>query len=657
MRNTFYQKLAAQNIRRNKKNYVPYMLTCICAIAMFFICMSLSGDQTLAQMKGGGSVTQVLFLGTIVVGIFSAVVLFYTNSFLMKRRKQELGLYNVLGMERRHIAIVLLWESVFMYGICLVLGIASGLLFQQLVYLLLLRILQLAAPLQVTLALKPVLYTVVLFLLIFCLLLLNTMLQVRRSQPIALLREANAGEREPKTKWLLTCIGIVSLGAGYAIALTVEKPMQAMYLFFVAVLLVIIGTYCLFTAGSVALLKALRKNKRYYYQQRHFVGVSGMIYRMKQNAVGLASICILSTAVLVMLSSTVSLYLGMEDIIRTRFPRNLAVTVYGVGEAESERYRSAIGGYLDEQGIGSTDTVEYTSFDTHAVYKNGSFYKTAAGEEMGLTFITIGEYNRLQNANDTLSDGQAYLYCLHGNIPENTLQFEDLTLQVVKRLESFPLDGIKAAYIYTSLLIVVPDTATIHKLWSTYHYSTTLADTFTYHYMFDTDVDAQTQIQLKGDLATLARETVSEERIAVTVESAAESRESMFGLYGSLFFLGLFLGLLFLVATVLIIYYKQVSEGYEDKARYRIMRNVGMSRTQVRRAIRSQVLTVFFIPLLMAVVHIIVAFPVITKLLELLNLFNTTLFFWCTVGCIGAFALVYMLIYNLSARAYYSIVD
>ena len=321
-----YARLARMNIQKNRKIYLPYILTCVGMVMMFYIVSFLATDKEVGSIAGGGMLQTLLRFSMGVIAVFALVFLFYSNSFLMKRRRKELGLYNMLGMGKRHIAQVLLWESAMVAAVSLASGLAAGILLSKFSQLVMLRLVDKAASFDFSVSGFAVIVTLALFAGLFFLILLNSLRQVRFSSAMELLRGGSAGEREPRANYVLALLGAGLLGAGYWLALTVVNPVEALVWFFVAVILVILGTYLLFISGSVALLKLLRRNRRYYYQTNHFVSVSGMFYRMKRNGAGLASICILSTMVLVMISSTTCLYLGADDALRERFTRNISIT-------------------------------------------------------------------------------------------------------------------------------------------------------------------------------------------------------------------------------------------------------------------------------------------------------------------------------------------
>ena len=657
MRKFFYVKLAVNNIKKNAQAYVPYILTCIGTIMMFYNMCFLATAKGLGIVSEHGSLRFVMVLGAIVIGIFSVIFLFYTNSFLIKKRKKEFGLFNILGMEKKHIARIMLWETVIVTMVSLVTGIFGGILLSKLMILLLFKIIAIDVPFGFEIPRPAVLITVALFVGIFIVNLLYNRLSVRLSKPIDLLKGSNVGEKEPKTKVLQTIIGLLCLGAGYYIALTTESPLEALTLFFVAVVLVMIGTYSLFTAGSVALLKIMRKNKRYYYKPKNFISVSSMIYRMKQNATGLANICILSTAVIIMLSSTVSLYIGMEDVLRTRYPRNIIVSSVSVTDEKVEQFEKYINDTTDSMGIEQIDVMNYRSLTLMASQTQNTFkISTDASGISGSTllfFISVDDYNRLSNTNYTLEEDEALLYEFRAIVPGDVLDFNGLELRIKKRIPSFDLDGYMSAMLVNSCYVVVKDIPTISTIQKALEQEKQVQQLLSYFYGFDVQEDRDVQMSLTTQL----RSNLNKEELQCSVDGMEISRASFYSLYGGLFYLGIFLGLLFIMATVLIIYYKQIAEGYDDKERFEIMQKVGMSRDEVKKSIKNQVIKVFFLPLVTAVIHIAFAFKVITKLLTVLNLTNVPLFAVCTLATILVFAAFYTLVYSLTAKVYYRIVS
>ncbi len=663
MRKSFYPKLAAGNMKKNARTYLPYLVTCIITVAMFYIVKSLSQNPGVKNMVGGGFISELMFMGSQVVGLFAIIFLFYTNSFLVKRRKKEFGVFNILGMEKRHLAWVLGWETVYLAVGSLVPGLLLGIALDKFMYLLIGKIVGADIPLGFFVSARVIRQTVQVFAVIFLLICINAIRQVHVADPIALLQAGNAGEKEPAARWPLALAGLATLGGGYYIAITVRDPLASLVMFFVAVVLVIIGTYLLFTAGSIALLKLLRKNKGYYYRTRHFVSVSGMIYRMKQNAVGLANICVLSTMVLVMVSTTTSLMIGMDDLIRQRYPADIIIYFRDHAPEGNQAGLQAIRALQQESGIEATKEIDYLylAFSGYQEYQyetenagggNPPQMQVDANDE--LLFITLEDYNRNMGENQTLEDGEIMIYSDRRHYGHDTLRLFGREYTVAKRLDSFVGQGQYAANISNTYYIVVPDQETLSEIYQGQKgVLGEKAKAIRQVYGFDTDAGEEEQNAFHAALT----EALSQNQIGASVEGRAEAKSSFISLYGGLFFIGVFLGVLFVMATVLIIYYKQISEGYDDKGRFEIMQKVGMSRDEVKSSIHSQVLTVFFLPLIVAGIHILAAFPLISRLLKLLMLSNTRLFLACTGACFLVFAVMYVFIYSLTARTYYRIVS
>lgn len=663
MNKFFYPKLALNNIKKNSRTYIPYILTCIGTIIMFYNMSFLSVAKDIGSVSDSASVRELLRIGTTVIGIFSLIFLFYTNSFLIKRRKKEFGLFNILGMEKKHVAKIMVYETVFTSVICLTAGILFGILLSKLMILLLFKLISFEATFGFEIPVSAVLLTVKIFGGIFAINLIYNICQVHVSKPVELLRGGNAGEKEPKTKWITTIVGTVCLGIGYYIAISTKSPLAALTSFFIAVILVMIGTYCLFTSGSIAILKMLRRNKKYYYRPNHFISVSGMMYRMKQNAAGLANICILSTAVIIMISTTISLYVGMEDVMRSRYPRNILVLASHISDDDVEKLDSLIQQQVDEAGVEQKNTASFR-YMVFGVLQDGASFKieqqwnTSHVSDMAtLIFITEDEYNKSESDNISLMNDEAILYSIHGNIPGDELNFNGCKFSVKERPDTINLPVGMSNTVSDSYCVVVKDTEAIDRV-----YDALVVDeaddqqrNLSYYYGFDADADEELQIKLVNNL-NIAIDSTDIDDI-VYAEGAEDSRAGFYSVYGGLFFIGIFLGLLFVMATVLIIYYKQIAEGYDDRDRFEIMQKVGMSHGEVKKAVRSQVLTVFFMPLAAAVIHIAVAFNVITKLLAIFNLTNIPLFAACTVGTIIVFAVLYTAVYALTAAAYYKIVS
>lgn len=662
MNSSIYIRLASANMKNNWKTYIPYIFTAILTVMMYYIMDSLSQNGSVKEEN----VQLILNYACRIIVVFSVIFLFYTNSFLIKRRKKEIGVYNILGMGKRHIAKMLTIETIFTAIVSVAAGLALGVAFSKLMWLVLLRLLHYDVGMNFEVSAAAMVRTLVLFGVIFAMTLCYNLLQIRLANPVELLRGSNQGEKEPKTKWVLTLFGILALGIGYYIALTTESPIAALEAFFLAVICVVLGTYALFIAGSIALLKMLRKNKKYYYKMKHFTAISGMIYRMKQNAVGLANICILSTMVLVMVSTTVSLYVGMEDVLKTRFPHEIAITKYKTNAEDEERIREIVVEETEKNEVEITDELEYHIAALSAVKEGTHFSLTDQGSYgtknvCEFYMILQEDYNRMESDDMSLAPDEVIVYttekALYG---KNTIQIDDQTYRVAKELKSMKLEPKNASRIVEGYYVIFADEAPIQAFLQSVSENSSLQEEWKQR---SYAMQHKWSFDLKGKEkdCTAATEGMQGRITNEIGDSVYESREmsrgSFYSLYGSLLFIGIYLGFLFLMATVLIIYYKQISEGYDDKERYQIMQKVGMSKREVRSSIRSQILTVFFLPLVVAIIHIAVAFKVITKLLAVLNLVNVPLFLSCTIATVVVFAIFYGIVFGMTAKEYYRIVN
>lgn len=642
MNNFIYEKLAVTNLKNNRKTYVPYIFTGVLTVMMFYIIDALSRGKGITQ----DTLKICLQYATGVIVVFAVIFLFYTNSFLIKRRKKEIGVYNILGMGKRHIARMMAVETILTAGISILGGLVFGIIFGKLMYLLLLKILRNSVDMQFSVNGTAIVQTVILFAGIFLLTYLYNILQIQLVNPVELLHGGNQGEKEPKSRWLLVIVGVAALGNGYWIALTTEAPLEALLKFFVAVVCVIIGTYALFIAGSIVVLKILRKNKAYYYNPKHFTSVSGMIYRMKQNGAGLANICVLSTMVLVMVSTTVSLYAGMEDILDSRFPRDVSIVCNEADTNKEETLQRLIKEQCEKAGVKITDRVRYRYGSMNAVLKGNNLEKVEQyypdNHFYYVEMITQEEYNRIEKKNVSLKEQEILTYTTNGKCGKKQINIAGQNYQVKKELSEMTSQPKSTAEMYKTLYIVFANAEQIERI-----------ESFSYADKFNLKGDDGKQKEALEQIQNEFYEKFPDG----TMESRMLSRSSFYELYGGLFFIGIYLGSMFIMATVLIIYYKQISEGYDDRERYQIMQKVGMSKKEVKRSIRSQVLSVFFLPLVVAVIHVAVAFKVMTKILGVLNLTNVWLFTVCTIITIAVFAVFYIIVYSITAKEYYRIVN
>lgn len=639
-----YPKLAFINLKKQAKLYVPYILASILTIMMFYILFSMSiNSEFTARIRG-----VVMALGSIVIGAFSIIFVFYINSFLMKRRKRELGLYNILGMEKKHIAGILSFESLFIGGLSILFGIGFGFVFSKLVFLVFQNLTNMSISYGFEFSSSAAFTTVVFFTLVYGAAYLYNLTQVHLANPIELLRGSEVGEKEPKTKMLSAILGTLCLVVGYALALSVKSPMEAVMLFFIAVILVIVGTYLVFAAGSIAFLKLLRKNTKYYYQTSHFISVSSMLYRMKQNAVGLANICILSTMVLVMISSTSSLQAGAQDNFNRMYPDDVIFTLNDTQIGDLETRIENI-----QKVVKDFEIVNYKSYrkmDLFGTITDQQFHIANDNSVMNfeiLSVMAVDEYNRNYGTDYVLTEDEILVWGNRSNHDFNQLSIGSLHFKVKEILTEFESTGDYAEYVNNNPYMLVQNTQVMNEVLNQFS-------------------DSSDRYQISFDLVNKQDKDAMHEAISTSlVENGSmyySIRDDMlereyYELTGGFFFLGVFLSVLFLVVMALIMYYKQISEGYEDQRRYDILMKVGMSHQEIKKTISSQIILVFFLPLFTAGLHFLMAFHEINYLLSIFNMYNTALFVLCSVICFLIFTIFYILVYKFTAKVYYKIVS
>lgn len=667
--NKVYRKLAFTNIKNNGSLYLPYIISGIVTVAMFYIMMFLNNSKGLEKIYGSSYLTSIMALGVGIIAVFSYIFIFYTNSFIIKRRKKEIGVYNILGMEKRHIAKVMGIETVTVALIAIIGGIVTGMLFSKLSILLLYKILAVKETVKFEINFSTIINTLIVFGILYALTLIYNMMQIKLANPIELLRGGNVGEKEPKSKWLMAIIAVGCLAVAYYISFTTENPLKVLSLFFVAVLLVIVGTYLLFIAGSIVFLKMLRKNKKFYYNKKHFAAVSGMIYRMKQNAGGLASICILSTMVLVIIASTVSLYIGLEDELKTRYPME-AVTYVNYLEVDDnvDSVRDHIRQIIEDEGRTITDEKSYGYFNMLTKQNDNSLEKTSENDSLGNgTYVNIVTKDALCELEDTfdekdipeLDDNSVAVYGTKKynydsiNIMGREFDVKESKYYKIKK------DAYMSSCFTNEYYIVVNNMDTLTQLFNLQkEVYGDKAFTFRNTIGFDFDGTKQQKINCTKKINQYLVSDAEKEigNGTAYVEGRAENEEAVYTLYGGIFFLGIFLGTMFLMVTVMIIFYKQTSEGYDDKDRYEIMEKVGMSNAEVKKSIQSQVRMVFFLPIVTAAIHVAAAFPMLRRLLVMFNLTDTQLMIECMIGTLLVFLAIYYLVFKLTSRTYYKIV-
>lgn len=669
MNKGFYAKLAASNMKKNRQFIVPYLLTGMFQVMMFYMIGALSGNPDLLSATKSNSMLIVMNMAVAIVGIFSVIMLFYADSFLMKRRKRELGLYNILGMEKRHIGRMLFWETLYACAISLAVGIGCGILFSKLIFMLAEKALHMSIGMKFYVSPVYLMMSVVLFGLIYLISFIFHLVQLKINRPVELLKGGNVGEREPKTKWIIAVLGLACLAIGYVMSLTIDNPIQALTIFFIAVLFVIAGTYLTFTAGTIALLKMLRKNRKYYYQTRHFTAVSGLIYRMKQNAVGLSSICILATAVLILVSVTFSLYGGVEKGVTNQMLGNTLLEFNVTEEMADDITVEEVLQPLEEAGYDTADSVDYYYLNLVLLKDGNTFYVDAAqmdadfySKAAALYLMDAQDYKKMTGKEAAPEPGHVLACSLTGEALGSEIKILDSDWAVDGEMSIDGIPGI--GDIVDSYAVVVPDRKSLFDIArqaSVYYadyYQSDNSMTVTHSVHFDVVGNEDTQNEAIGILRDYIPEKIRDENEGYSFRILGKSKEIAEGyqFYGGFLFVGIFLAIVFMMGTVLIIYYKQMSEGFEDRDRFQIMQKVGMSHREVRQSIRSQILIVFFLPLVTAAVHMAVASPLVRKILLCFNRMDISAFAPCTVVTLLAFAVIYAIVYSLTAKVYYKIV-
>lgn len=667
MNKNLYRKLAWQNIRNNKDTFLPFGICSIARTTMFYMFCAISDMTGKSHFYGDESLIMLLNFGVWVTGIFAFFVILYTNSFLMKRRSKEFGLYSMLGMEKRHISRIVFWEMAIVGGTSILGGLVIGMLFSRLIFLFLAKLVGIPTNIGFTISVGAIGTTLSVFVLFFMATILGNVIRIARLKPIDLMRSTKTGEKEPKARWLLAILGVLSLGFGYYLSLSVTNPVKALGTFFIAVLFVIAGTYLLFISGSIALLKMLKNNKHFYYQKNHFVTVSGLMYRMKQNAAGLASICILSTMVLVTIFSTVALYTGTEDCIRTMCPTDVSIEAFPEMEYDEnhhftlkesdyagEKFDRFLDNFAADKKVEITDRDRYYVYIATGLIKGEQFVVSddnSMSSSMSMVFLmTEKDYETHSGKKVNLKPGEAMIYSTKNkSYSGKQLHFGDKSLSVVGMLPAMDAMSNLQYMMDDFVTVVVRDMDEIRAIDTQISFGSV-------DYVYDFNLTGD-----KEDIVAFCRQLDEKIKDAGfddnrTITDIYSERQSYMNLYGSLLFIGIFVGLLFMAATVMIIYYKQISEGYDDRERFVIMQKVGMSEREVKGTIHSQILLVFFLPIILACMHIAFAFPAIKRIFRMLGLVNIPLMVGCLIATVVIYVIGYGIVYVLTARTYYKIV-
>lgn len=659
MNNRFFSSMALRNIKSNKQLYIPYLLSSTVIITMFFLMVSLLTNEFVRERSV--ALSSLFEVGVYIIGIFSVIFILYTNSFLVKRRKKEIGLYGILGLEKKHVAKMLFFETMFTSFLSIAAGLVSGLIFGRLVFLLLNYLLRL--PTDIVYSTSPIsaVLTIGLFFSIFGITLIYNISQFTFGNPIKLLKGKQEGEKEPKSSLILFILSLILLGWGYGISVTIADPLSAIAKFFFAVMLVIAGTYFLFISGSIFILKALKKNKRIYYQPGAFISISGMLYRMKQNAVGLANICVLASMVIIAISTTMTIYVGSEETLENRYPFENNMTLFGHADTPEEmntrffEMQDRLKGETESMGLEITDIESF---------RNGTFFGKLKGDEFVfedaqfqmqesvlIMMIPLEDFNGMTGKSYSLAEDEALYYHSAESYEEDQLTIGNSTYKLTETVNELGED----INLTETMVLVVPD---ISHLLETKAFL---------------DEQFPEQNYLTVDASISWNTTGSEEEIQQYAEQLKAQygggnlgnqryearvieRDEWFSLNGGFLFLGIFLGLLFTIGTVLITYFKQVSEGFDDREKFQIMQKVGLDKDMIQESTRSQIVWMFLLPIVVATIHVSFAYPIVRKLLMIFGVTNNITWLLSFIVVVLSFAAIYWMIYRITSRVYYSIV-
>lgn len=653
--------MAIDSIKKNKRLYLPFMLSSAGIVSVYYIMMSLSLNETLQSAYAGMYVSSFLDMGRFIIITFSIIFLFYSSSFVNKRRKSELGLYNILGLEKKHIINISFVEYLICYVISLIIGLIAGVIFEKALFLIILGMLDMDVSFGSIISFKSIVSSIEIYGLIYFSLFLYGVYTITKSNPLELLKEKNSGEKEPKAKWLLTIIGIVTMGLGYFIALNTKTAMETVLTFFPAVFLVIIGTYLIFTTGSIALLKALKKNKRYYYKTNHFITISNMMFRMKKNAVGLASICILSTMVLVMISSTTSLWFSLDRLVEESYPMDMIIKTSPYDN--KEQLLEELNNISDKNNTSFFDIKSYVRLETSSTLEDDKIYfsndyndPNLLRKQVIMQFVALDDFNNFTDDHQTLKEDEILLYNINNNNYQNNhLKIYDKDYKI-KQIYNQKIDKLPLSNNINSnqFVIVVPTLEDVEEI---YEYQKTIYGDYASDIkritLFDVAEGTNTY-EIKNDIY-YKFEDLGLDKIRVDVQD--EIVNDFRGLYGAFLFLGIFLGIVFMIAIVLIVYYKQISEGSEDAKRFEIMKKVGLSNDEIKKAINSQVLIVFFAPLVIAIIHLFGSYNLVYLVIQLLSANSTDGYILTFMLSIIVFVIFYIIVYIVTSKAYYKIVS
>ena len=644
--------MATSNLKKNHSLYLPYALTTIMVTMILYITHALSAMPELSTLRGGGAIAQTLGFGVIVVQLVALLTILYANAFVTKNRLKEYGLYSILGLDRKNIQLLSFIELLLFSVVSVGLGIVLGIVFHRFSFAVLLKLIRIPIGIEYSMQLGSVGFVLISMAFIFGVVFFLNATKMYMSRPLEMLSEKKKGETKGRFIFLRALIGAGLLGGAYYMSQTIEAPVAALYSFFVAVLLVILATYILFDAGSIVFLSLLQKNKKLFYQPTNFISISNLKFRMRKNAAGLASICILSTMVLVTLATTVALQTGTADLLKKSYPTDYSATAF-VEDTSTIRRLSEQISKMKEQSKGTvTNEMNYLSVlraaksmeggvDIDGVYPGNS-------PAAFITFLSADDYNRIFGTNFQLGDNEAVLGLVKGD-DKNVSAIRvngQLTLQVKEMMETgdFKEKLPQLPYVADNVYVAVvkdPTKMIDSKLGRGFYYA-----------LWNTSTDIQDKTE---EFEAYVNVLEASNDDSIMVGSREDAAKDIYGFMGSLLFVGALLSVAFFIGAVLVIYYKQISEGYEDRDRFVILQKLGIDQKTIKKSINRQVLIVFFLPLVTAFIHTAFAFKMYRKIIQLFGVDgNVTLNATIVIGAI--FVVVYLIVYQITSRSYYKII-
>lgn len=665
MNSSFYSKIAYKNLKTNGRMTFPFIISSIIVTALFYIMQSIA-SKDFNGFQGASAVKQVLSFGIVIMTIFIVIFMFYTYSFITKKRTKELGIYSVLGMTKGQIAKIIALEIIFISFMSTTIGLVLGVAFDKLAYLFLIKLMDGEINFGFDVSIKAIVITSITFGSIYVLILLSSIFKVYRLNIISLLKDASVGEKEPKSRWFLAIIGLILIGYGYYISITIDSPLKALTNFFYAVLSVIIGTYLIFIACSIFVLKILKNNKNYYYKTKHFISVSSMLYRMKRNAVGLANICILATMILVTMGSTTTLYVGKEQLSEKLFPRDIIIETLRPTEEEHNKLNSEFKKFLDEYNVETSDSLSFLNYNMLVDKKGNDEVKikddiefSSLDTSANVNIVTLEEYNKNFKKNLTLKEDEILFKDNKQNSRETfTINNNKFKVKEIIKADENIAKG--ESDVTDSYYVVVKDIDVINKIYPKEKDTAIVRSTYMFN-VKQSDISGNDLNKKIGELVDKINNRellINDEKTEVFVlyTSREEGVKVIKGLFANFLFIGIFISLVFLISQIVIMYYKQISEGYDDKRSFAIMQKVGLEDREIKQSIKSQILMVFFSPLVVALIHVIVSYPFIEKLLKLFELNNRELFLGTMLITFAIFVVFYGIVYVLTSRVYYKII-